>query len=188
MPARKKQPLINLLPSEEFASSTTGRIVTWGLSTFRYIVIATELVVIIAFLSRFWLDAQNTNLREEIEQRISIIAASAEFENEFREVQKRLSVYKILTNDETKFTKIFSDISKNIPEDVFLVSISITEGRLTIDGLSPNERSIEQFAVNLKKNAGHEKITLASVMTSHEDPSLLEFTLDVPLIEKEVQI
>ncbi len=56
MAARKNQQLINLLPQEEFAVSTLGRILAWLMSTFRYIVIAVEMVVMLAFLSRFWLE------------------------------------------------------------------------------------------------------------------------------------
>ena len=186
MAALKKQRLINLLPSEEFAVTTTGRILSWALSTFRYIVIVTELVVILAFISRFWLDAQNADLAEEIEQKQSLIASSKDFEREFIEVQKRLIIYKTLTSDSVSFSKIFSDISVNIPEDVLLSKISLSGESLTVDGLSPSERSIVQFAVNLEKNAGYPKTTLKSVETNRNDPSLLEFSLDVSLAKEEI--
>ena len=65
MPA-KKEPEINLLPQEEFEGSVIGRILKWGLSTFRIIVIIVEMVVMAAFLSRFWLDAKNSDLNEDI--------------------------------------------------------------------------------------------------------------------------
>ncbi|OGM15869.1 hypothetical protein A2V56_05320 [Candidatus Woesebacteria bacterium RBG_19FT_COMBO_42_9] len=186
MAALKKQRLINLLPSEEFAVTTTGRILSWALSTFRYIVIVTELVVILAFISRFWLDAQNADLAEEIEQKQSLIASSKDFEREFIEVQKRLIIYKTLTSDSVSFSKIFSNISVNIPEDVLLSKISLSGESLTVDGLSPSERSIVQFAVNLEKNAGYPKTTLKSVETNRNDPSLLEFSLDVSLAKEEI--
>jgi|SRR3989304_8873057 len=186
MAARKKQREINLLPSEGFADSTVGRLVAWALTTFRYIVIATELVVIVAFLSRFFLDAQNANLREEIEQKQSIIAASSEFEKEFKEVQKRLTIYKTLTSQNSSLTKILNDFSKNIPEDVFLSTLSISEGKFFIEGLSPSEKSIIQFTVNLEKNAGYPDVNLTSVATSRDDPSLLEFSLDVALVKEEI--
>ena len=83
MAARKKRQ-INLLPQEEFAASTLGRVLNWLLTTFRYIVIVTEIVVMTAFLSRFWLDAKSTDLNELIKQKQAVIAASADFEKEFR--------------------------------------------------------------------------------------------------------
>ena len=55
MTARHPVP-INLLPKTEFELSFWGRFIKWALSTGRYIIILTELVVIIAFMSRFKLD------------------------------------------------------------------------------------------------------------------------------------
>ena len=77
MAARKKSSRINLLPQEEFAASTLGRILAWILSTFRILVIMTELIVILAFLSRFWLDARTTDLNEEIKQYLRFTAQIA---------------------------------------------------------------------------------------------------------------
>jgi len=186
MAAQKKQSLINLLPSEEFAASTIGRIIAWALSTFRYIVIVTELIVILAFISRFWLDAQNANLREEITQKQSLITASASFEKEFGEVQKRLAIYKTLTSNLASTSEIFSKIASTIPDDVLLSSLNLSPGSLRITGLSPNEKSISQFAVNLKRNAGYPKVVLTSVKTAQEDESLLEFILDVTLEKEQI--
>ena len=63
MPKKKN---INLLPKEEFDASVVGRLLRWAMGTFRIIVIITEMIVMAAFLSRFWLDAQNSDLNDEI--------------------------------------------------------------------------------------------------------------------------
>jgi len=185
MAARKKQALINLLPSEEFAGSTTGRLLAWALSTFRYIVIATELIVIVAFISRFWLDAKNSDLRDEIEQKQSIILGSADFEKEYREVQLRMSIFNALAVQQISMSDILTRVSSSIPEDVFLSSITIAGKNLRIEGLSPSERSIVQFEVNLKKNAGYPKVEIILVHTNQLDPSLLEFLIEIPLAPME---
>ena len=73
MAARKKNKEINLLPQEQFAASTTGRVLAWVLSTFRMIVILTEMIVIIAFLSRFWLDIKSNDLTDEVDNQKKIV-------------------------------------------------------------------------------------------------------------------
>src|SRR3989304_6667942 len=109
MAARKKSThQINLLPQEQFAASTSGRILAWALSTFRIIVIITELVVILAFLSRFFLDAQNADLSEQIEQKSGIVAASSDFEKTFRQTQKKLEIFSVLTDQEKLATGVLS--------------------------------------------------------------------------------
>src|SRR3990167_1085348 len=97
MAAPKEKALINLLPQEEFESSTFGRVLKWLLSSFRIMVIITELVVMTAFLSRFWLDAKTTDLNDSIKQKQAVIESQNNFEKEFRKTQNRLVIFKEVT-------------------------------------------------------------------------------------------
>ena len=87
---KKKTSVINLLPQEEFRKSPVGRILHWATTTFRTIVIITELIVIVAFLSRFSLDAKNADLNDIVRQNQSIIESYKDFEIEFRQIQQRI--------------------------------------------------------------------------------------------------
>jgi len=179
MAARKKPAQINLLPQEQFAASTMGRVLTWALSTFRIIVIITELIVILAFLSRFFLDAENADLTEEIEQKQGIVASSSEFEKTFRQTQKRLAIFSELTTQDKRASGVLSKIAISIPPDVFLESINLNDNSLSLVGLSPNERSIQEFVVNLEANLGFNNVSLERIETSFQDPSLMEFSVGV---------
>jgi len=53
MPAKKE---ISLLPDEENLDSFSARAFRWLTTVGRYVIVFTELIVICAFLSRFWLD------------------------------------------------------------------------------------------------------------------------------------
>jgi hypothetical protein len=121
MAARKKEE-INLLPQRGFESTTTGRILAWVLSSFRIIVIVTEIIVMVAFLSRFWLDAQNTDLTEELDRKQAVLASSLNFEKEFKDTQKRLEIYSDLTSYKLPKATIASTISQLLPPDIFLTS------------------------------------------------------------------
>jgi len=97
---RKSQTLINLLPKEEFITSNLGKVLHWAMNSFRVIVILTELVVMAAFLSRFWLDAKNTDLTDLIKQKQAVIAASADFEKEFKLTQERLKIFSTVAENQ----------------------------------------------------------------------------------------
>jgi|SRR3989304_2676192 len=186
MAARKKSThQINLLPQEQFAASTSGRVLAWALSTFRVIVIVTELVVILAFLSRFFLDAENADLSEEIEQKQGIIASSSDFEKTFRQTQKKLTIFSELTTQDGQASGVLSKIAVSIPPDVYLESISLNDNSLSLVGLSPNERSIQEFVVNLEANLGSKNVNLDRVETSFQDPSLMKFSVGVSRVEEE---
>lgn len=171
-----KQRQINLISQDEFASSTLGRVLKWVLSTFRVIVIITELFVMSAFLSRFWLDSRNSDLNDELTIIKSQIIAYQEVENSFRSLQKKLSISKSIYADE-KPSAIISNVSKYIPDDVVLSSISSAEGVLTIKASSFSERSIAQFLTNLESYKDLSDINLSQVTSNFENSSATSFTI-----------
>ena len=183
MAARKKSSRINLLPQEEFAASTLGRILAWILSTFRVLVIMTELIVILAFLSRFWLDARTTDLNEEIKQKQAIVAASADFEKEFRLAQKKLKIYSDMTAKDKVATNLINSISSYLPPEVLLVSVSQIGEEVQVKGQSFTERAIAQFIANLEPSGLFDEISLSQVDTSQKTQATIVFTLKLILKE-----
>jgi Tfp pilus assembly protein PilN len=183
MAARKKDKDINLLPKDKFASSITGRVLSWLLSTFRIMVIIVEMVVMLAFLSRFWLDSKNSDLNDEIQQKQAQIMASSEIESEFRKIQSRLSIYSALTSGKENFAQEIVSLSKFVPEDIILTSINISASDTSLSGKSPSEKSIAQFMANLQSNEEGKEVTLSQLGIDKEDNNLITFTLEVAKIE-----
>ena len=83
---------VNLLPPSEFEQSFWGRFLKWAVTTGRHIIIITELVVILAFLSRFKLDEDLRNLNEQINGQISFLESQVPRQTEFIKTQKRLDL------------------------------------------------------------------------------------------------
>lgn len=185
MAAPKRHNKINLIIKEGLAATTSGRILAWILSTFRIIVIITELIVMIAFLSRFWLDAQNTDLAEEIEQKQGIIASLSDFEKEFKLTQTKLKIFSDLTAREGLANNAVKTISSNLPPDIFLQSLAFYRNTIYIEGTSPSEISIQQLIVNLDSKDLFESANLIEMGTSPFDPSLLKFKLNITIESKE---
>ena len=121
-----KKSVINLLPQEEFNVSVTGRILRWAMSTFRIIVIVTEMVVMAAFLSRFWLDAQNSDLNNAIKIKAAQITALGSTEKEFRLVQSKVNIIGKMQQS-PKLTQIVNTVTSKLPGNVILIGILISE-------------------------------------------------------------
>lgn len=169
---------INLLPQEEFEASITGRLLKWTMGTFRIIVIITEMVVMAAFLSRFWLDAQNSDLNDSIKVRVAQISAQSDFENQFRNVQTKLNIAKALS--QTKQPTVIADaISSAIPSDISLSSITIDANTVQVKGVSGSEISIAQFVSNLKTNTLFKNVELSSVNSAETNSSLIVFIINI---------
>jgi len=183
MAARKKSSKINLLPQEEFTSSTLGRVLTWILSTFRILVIMTELIVILAFLSRFWLDARTTDLNEEIKQKQAIVVASSDFEQKLRSAQEKLKIYSQMTAGGKKATNLINTTSSYLPPEVLLVSVSQIEKEIQVKGQSFTERAIAQFIVNLESSEVFSAVSLSQVDTNRRGDATMVFALKLTLRE-----
>jgi Tfp pilus assembly protein PilN len=173
-----KNKFINLLPQEEFESSAVGRVLRWAMGTFRMIVIATELVVMCAFLSRFWLDAQNATLSDSIKVASSQIQVQSNFEKTFRNVQRKLTIF-----DQIKLTSKNSGkvdlIASKIPEDVMTSSITIQETSALIKGLAGSEYGVAQFVSNLKSDKTIKDVTLTNLDSSENNQSQLVFLINI---------
>lgn len=179
MAAHKNQNQINLLPQEEFTGSTLGRVLLWALSTFRIIVIITEMVVMLAFLSRFWLDARNVDLNDLIKQKQAVIAATADFEKDYRNTQKRLRVFSGLAKEEGQASSYLKTITNYLPSDVSLISYTFGAGVIQTKGSAISETSVAQFMVNLEAGGAFEKVELANLDSSQQESSLLTFSLKI---------
>ncbi|MFI5240807.1 MAG: PilN domain-containing protein [Microgenomates group bacterium] len=177
MPAKKNKG-INLLPQQEFEGSTVGRILRWAMTTFRFIVIVTEMVVMSAFLSRFWLDAQNSDLDDLLRTKTAQIKAQEDFEKDFRDTQKRLTIFKDLAEN-TKASDNLSNIVSKIPDGVSLQSFNYQESSLQIKGIASNELAIAQFVSNLKSDETFKDVALGQVGSSENNNSLTIFSVKI---------
>ncbi len=173
----KKAKQINLLPQDDFESSTFGRLLKWALSSFRVMVIVTELVVMSAFLSRFWLDARNSDLNESINISKSQVLAFSDVENSFRNYQKKLSILKNLYA-EPKTSDFIVELTGLIPEDVTLTAIQKNDGGLQLKALALSEMAISQFLVNLTNSEKLTDVTLSQVASSVDNSFVTTFTIN----------
>lgn len=172
-----KSKQINLIPQDEFESSNFGRVIKWILSTFRFLVIVTELIVMSAFLSRFWLDAKNSDLNDSINISKSQVSAYKKIESEFRSLQTRIEIAKSIYS-EPKISSLVSNISKLTPADITLTAISYNDGQLTIKALSYSEQSIAQFLINLESSKELSDVTLSQVSSNFDNSAATTFTIN----------
>lgn len=178
--AKKKSGFINLLPQEEFEGSIMGRVLKWAMTTFRYIVIVTEMVVMGAFLSRFWLDAQNSDLNDLLDIKTAQILVQEEFEKEFRNTQTRLSIFQAL-NKEKAASGTLEQVTTRIPEGIRLQSLSFTDqdNVLQVKGISGSEVGIAQFIANLRDEKTFKKVELSQVGSSEDNQGFTIFGIKI---------
>jgi hypothetical protein len=183
MSARKTANRINLLPSIEFATSTWGRILTWALSGFRIIVISIEMIVMLAFMSRFWLDAKSNDLNDAIRERTSVIKVWSSFETKFKATQQKLAVFSQVTQQANSVSSTLAKVTSYLPNEITLTSFTFTSGQVNIKGVSTNEMSIAQLAANLQADKSFTGIAIESITTNSDNLAQLAFSFKFDLLK-----
>jgi Tfp pilus assembly protein PilN len=175
MPKNKS---INLLPQEEFNITTTGRILKWATGTFRIIVIITEMVVMAAFLSRFWLDAQNSTLNDSIKIKSAQITAQGDLEENFRNIQSKLNIYSQVSASGSLSEKI-DKVTSKLPFGVTLSGISVSDSSGQIKGTAASDILISQFIANLQNDAVFKKVELEQIGSLEGNLTATVFTINI---------
>ncbi|MBI4032957.1 MAG: PilN domain-containing protein [Candidatus Blackburnbacteria bacterium] len=166
MAAQKK---INLAVPEGFENTPFGKIVSWALSAGRAVVVVTELLVILAFLSRFWLDRELVDLNEQNASREVQVKTQSSFEAQFRLAQSRISEFEKLTTSEASpankqgIAETVQDVARLLPADVSLVTISLTEGGFELSGIALSEGGLSGFVKALNTSQKFADTTIKDI-------------------------
>ena len=171
--ANKKE--LSLLPDAENPNSFSARAIKWLTTVGRWVIVLTELVVIVAFVSRFWLDRKNSDLSEVIRQRQAILASTHGFEEEFKSFQERLVYVRSFYENQPKYDEKVDILVKSTPTDLTYKSISIRQdkksGDITISAslIAFNEKSIVDFIKNLKLNTNIDSVNINNIEKKSND-------------------
>ena len=175
---------INLLPKDPFFETILGKILRWALSAGRYIVIFTELVVILSFIARFTLDRQVTDLNSSIEKKRQIILSYGNLEENFKEVQSKITEYK-QTEQEVNIVDTFADLSAVVPEGILLNELAIRPSSVVINGSTLSQTAFNLLVNNLQLSPKFTNIVVGEIVSS--DKSDEGITFDIKADTKVVQ-
>ena len=173
---------INLLPREEFEKKPIGKFLAWALSVGRYIIIFTELIVILAFLSRFKLDRDLADLNQSIREKQAIITAASKFEKEFTFLQARLIAIRKIKTEKASVTQTIALVSSLTPIDVAISNLKFGKDKVQISAVALSERGLGTFLANLSASPNFGTINLTYVTKNMETGPEISFALEAKII------
>lgn len=168
---------IEFLPQEDWEKGNLGKILKWALNAGRHIVIFTELIVIMAFLSRFKFDHDLTDLGEKIKQQQAIINASSQFEKDFRSLTERLDTVDNLKKNQIEANKILADLAGLMPGDVLLRDFKFGDKEFTLTATALSETGFGVFVRNLKRAPFYKNLVLSQVASGTKGESGINFQI-----------
>jgi len=136
--------------------------------------IGTEIVVLLAFISRFSLDRKLTDLKEEISEKQDIITANASFEQDVRTLQNKLATAKTLMNPLVNPFDILTLFERITPQGVYMQSLEVTASTLSVQAVAGSTNAFSQFLTNLESSKQLSEIDIGNI---NRDPLIgIQFT------------
>lgn len=181
--AKELPKALNLLEPTVEPTSTWDRIYEWVFTVGRYIIVSVELVVLIAFVSRFILDQQNNDLKASIESKIGMIQAQSEIEEEIRGVQSVLGNISAMVKNQTEMSSNVEDVLEKIPDGVTLLDFIIDPETVKAVCSAPDYATVEEMEKSFRNDSKYGDVKV-SLSKSGSAASEVEFSIIITFAEE----
>jgi hypothetical protein len=169
----------SLLPESENSNSFNFRFIKWVTTVGRVVIVFTELLVVSAFVSRFWLDRQNSDLSEVIRQQEAILKTTKDFENQFSFLQQKLKIIKDFYGNEPDYNTKISSLISSTPENIIYDNLSVAKDEKTnkttasLSLTAYREESIVDFITNLMLNPDIQTVNINNIEKKDQENQYL---------------
>ncbi len=141
----------------------------WLLSSGRFIVVFVEIIVVAAFIYRYKLDNDISNINSKIKDQEPYIQSLQSTENAVKQVQLQLQSIKVAKSNNPAFSSIIKIIADLTPTDITLTNITFDRTQtfpatnIIISGVTPSNLDLSAFLAALKKDPHFTQITLSNI-------------------------
>lgn len=184
MPKKPGLVSVNLLPKKEIAFGE--KFLNWSLTFGRYIIIGTEIIVLIAFLSRFKLDRDLIDLHDQVKEGLKIVSSQKAVEDRVSGLQMRLSEIKKIEEKQGSGFGVLPKIALLTPVEITFKNINIAGNKLTVVGTARETVAVSAFVTALVDSNEFKKetVVLEKIESGKEGESGLNFTITAVVKEK----
>lgn len=150
----------------------------------RYVVVFTELIVILAFLSRFFIDRQISDLDDRLKQQVGVIDASRDFETNFRLTQGRLAGAKTIIGNQFGAGQFLDQITPLISQDISTSRLSVQDNALVFSGTSSSTGGLRQTILAFQNTKWLTNVSLTGVSSGESSGGGIRFVLNATIAQQ----
>lgn len=140
---------INLLSQKQ--ATISDRVMFFLLNYLRYIIVITQLVVIVVFFYRFQVDQSIIDLKESVTQKKEIVEIVLPLLNEASHIDEKSQEIDKVVKKQEGFDAMVKYLLSVFPETATLTNLEATENNLKITGDAGDPRQLQAFRALLKK-------------------------------------
>jgi hypothetical protein len=178
MPASSE---INFIPNAPKTSlSVKDQIFQWVIKNGKRIVIITQAIVLLVFVSRFKFDNDIRGITSEIEQNQAILESLSDVEDKYIHNQERLALVKPIIERQINWDERLTNFNKKIPDDLILNNVKFDEDQISLDAFTKSPQSFQVFISLLIGDPTIESVILnASEFDTETGEYKLSLTMDL---------
>lgn len=166
---------INLLPRDQFESSTLGVVLEWSLVFGKWAVILTQLVVMSVFLYRFSLDRKLTDLRKEIASNVAIVKSYEQVERDYILTQAQLKQVKVASQGQKLATDALTRLSAITPSDVWYDRITLSPTNISLTAYAASLPAFGQFLTSVESEDIFDGVRVGKIESSASRGAQMQF-------------
>ncbi len=168
---------INLLKPRGIKPQLLVQLIHWALSAGRYLIIFVEMIVLVAFLARFKLDAEIADTKDSINQQLPFVKALQGDEGLIRQTQSQLSNLGQLKSGRLSYVEVLNKIAAQIPIGVIISTMELSYPASTttikIVGTAQNNDQLSTLLFGLRQDI----FKNASLNSINLDQGLINFSI-----------
>ncbi len=173
-------PKINLIPKDPFYDTLLGKIMVWSIQVGRYIIVFTEIIVIMSFASRFKLDRDLTDLTSEVTQKKSIVASFGDVETRTRQIQEKIAAIQKLVDDKNALFYL-EKFSRRIPSGISLTQLTYEGSLISFAGKADTSGTLASLIASLQQEQAFSGVSVERINSGDANDPTVQFSMRINL-------
>lgn len=151
----------------------------WLTKIGKYLLIAVEVLVLGVFFSRFILDRQDNDLKEEVNGKVTLLSNESWQKNAaiYENYQYLLSDIKLVKDRQAVTSVKVSELISGIPSSLHLSSLSYSANKVGLRLSSNSLNSIKDYEASLKNNPNYTSVVFSIDKSDNEITVNVNFSL-----------
>jgi len=155
---------INLLQKKE--PSLANKIIYFFLHYLRYVVVLTQIVVIVVFFYRFKADQEILDLKDSVSQKEEIIKVTLPLVEEAQAIDNKLNQIKQILQKQDQFITNLNYVFSIFPASAVLTNFEISYSTIKLIGTTNNVDTVKLLVERLKKDQKFKHVIINQISKS----------------------
>lgn len=158
---------------EKKEQTLTEKIIYFALHYLRYIIVLTQLVVILVFFYRFKIDQTIIDTKEAVDQKKEIIQVAYPLIKKAEAINKKTNEIKVILSSQREMSTMFQYIFSVFPESLILKQVMYENQGIKLNGIAIDPKQLQNFYNILKKENKFGIVNLENIEKNDEGFSFL---------------